>query len=369
MVQNIVIGVTGYTGAGKTTVVGLFPKSWKRIDVDALGHRVLERQEIKKRLVAVFGKEIMYNGKIVRQKLRAKLAKSGSIAKLNKIVHPSLAREVQKALKQARKRNNKRNIIIDCALLKELKLGRYVDYILLIDAPQNVLRKRQKRFWTKQEWQLLLQHQKKVTNPDFIIENTGTKEELKKSMDKILRRVMKFEVMSKYSITLSFFIPQEIVQKLKDVKISGNITFNWRNSEFCHCTLKAISLCNKIPQDIDLWAKESEKILSKQKPFKISITDIAKFPTAIFANVQSEELIKLHKKLFKILPGSQAQFDLENYVPHTSLVTLSGEANILSPLKQNFGEFEVKEIQLMVWNLKDLNKSKIYKRYLLTDSS
>ncbi len=179
----MIIGVTGYTGAGKTTAVQFFPKSWKRVDVDALGHEVLKKKEIKKRLVAQFGKEIITRGRVDRQKLRAKLIKSQkSIKGLNKIVHPFLRKEVQNALKQQKKRN----VVIDCALLKELKLERYVDYTILIDAPKNMLKKRQKTAWTKLEWELLLHNQKKVTNPDFIIENTGTKEELKKNVNNIL---------------------------------------------------------------------------------------------------------------------------------------------------------------------------------------
>lgn len=75
--------------------------------------------------------------------------------------------------------------------------------------------------------------------------------------------------------------------------------------------------------------------------------------------------MKIHEKLFKILPSSQSQFENENYVLHASLVSLFSKAIILSGLKQNFGEFEVKEIQLMIYDLNNLDTSKIYKRYLL----
>jgi dephospho-CoA kinase len=182
----MIIAVTGYTGAGKTTAVQFFPKSWKRVDVDALGHGVLKKKQIKKRLVAQFGKRIIMRGGVDRQKLRAKLLESQNyITELNKIIHPFLIREVQKSLKET-----KGNVVIDCALLKEVKLERCVDYIILIDAPTNILKKRQKAFWTKQEWELLLRNQKKIMNPDFIIENTGTKKELKQNLNKILTKIM-----------------------------------------------------------------------------------------------------------------------------------------------------------------------------------
>ena len=122
--------------------------------------------------------------------------------------------------------------------------------------------------------------------------------------------------MANYSITLNFFLPKKIVEALKEVKISGNFVFDWRNSDFCHVTVKAISLTDEKPKKdiLDEWIAKSKKILDEQKSFKVSIKDVAKFPTALFAGVESKELSKLHKKLFKILSSSQLQFENENPV-------------------------------------------------------
>ncbi|MSR86111.1 hypothetical protein EXS74_01810 [Candidatus Woesearchaeota archaeon] len=95
--------------------------------------------------------------------------------------------------------------------------------------------------------------------------------------------------MAKYSITLNFFIPKKIVQKLKEVKIQKNSAFDWRNSNNSHCTIKAIVVCDEIPKQIEFWSKASEKVLSKVKPFKISIKGIDRFPNAIFAKVESKD--------------------------------------------------------------------------------
>jgi 2'-5' RNA ligase len=56
-----------------------------------------------------------------------------------------------------------------------------------------------------------------------------------------------------------------------------------------------------------------------QKSFKAEIRNVEIFPTAVVANVYSEELIALHKKLFKILPSSQIQYENENYIPHVTV--------------------------------------------------
>ncbi|MCK5027755.1 MAG: 2'-5' RNA ligase family protein [Candidatus Pacebacteria bacterium] len=176
--------------------------------------------------------------------------------------------------------------------------------------------------------------------------------------------------MANYSITLNFLLPKKIVEALKEVKVSGNFAFDWRKSDFCHCTVKAISISEEIPKKeiLDDWITKSQKILDRQKSFKVKIKDVTKFPTALFAGVESKELSKLHKKLFKILPSSQSQFENDNYVPHASIGVLKNDGEFLSGKEQNFGEFKVKEIQLVIWNLKELNKSLICHKFRLAET-
>ena len=175
-----------------------------------------------------------------------------------------------------------------------------------------------------------------------------------------------------YSITLNFFLPKKIVEALKDVKYSGNFAYDWRDSGFCHVTVKAISKSDAFPKKelLDEWIMKSKQILDKQKPFKVKIHDVAKFPNALFSDVESKELSKLHKKLFKILPSSQPQFENEKYTPHASIGVLTQDVEIISGIGQNFGEFEVKEIQLIVWNWdgKKGNYCKICHRFILAET-
>ena len=62
--------------------------------------------------------------------------------------------------------------------------------------------------------------------------------------------------------------------------------------------------------------------IKKQKKLSIKITEINTFPNAIFAKIESKELMKLHKKLFKILPHSKDWFENNNYIPHITIGTL-----------------------------------------------
>lgn len=175
--------------------------------------------------------------------------------------------------------------------------------------------------------------------------------------------------MTHYSITLNLFVPKKIVEVLKEVKVFGNIAFDWRNSDCCHVTVKAISTSDIFPRNEvlnDLILK-FKKILDKQKSFRVKVQGVAKFPNALFAIIESKELSKLHKKLFRILPSSKPQFENKNYVPHASIGVLTEDIKIISGEKRDFGEFEVKDIQLVVWtwDRKKQKSCKIVHRFYL----
>lgn len=175
--------------------------------------------------------------------------------------------------------------------------------------------------------------------------------------------------MAHYSITLNFFLPRHIVKKLKRIKLAGNLEFDYRNSEFCHCTVKAISQCEELPRKefLNDLVMKTKKFFNNQKPFRVKIKNLSSFPTAIFAHAYSEELKNIHEKLFKILPSSQPQFENKNYVPHATIGLLTEEIKIISEMNEDFGEFQVEEIQLMIWN-KDIEKSRIYHKFNLAEN-
>ncbi|MFT4311881.1 MAG: 2'-5' RNA ligase family protein [Candidatus Woesearchaeota archaeon] len=173
-----------------------------------------------------------------------------------------------------------------------------------------------------------------------------------------------------YSITLNVFLPKKIVDALRSVKVSKNLAYDWRDSGYCHITLKSISKLEVSPKDELLaeWISLSKQILDKQKPFKVKVSSVEKFPNALFAKVESKELVKLHNKLFKILPSGQPQFENQNYTPHASIGVLDKDAQVISEKELHFGEFEVREVQLIVWNwdTKKLKDCKIFHKFSLT---
>lgn len=173
--------------------------------------------------------------------------------------------------------------------------------------------------------------------------------------------------MSGYSITLNFFLSYAVEHCLKNVTFSWALDFDWRQTSLSHCTIKALDVCDNFPSDIVLqnYIIQSQKILDKQGSFDVTLSGVGMFPWLVFAHVQSVSLCDLHKKLSQVLPSSQPQFDNENYTPHVSIGTVSGDVSLVSDIHENFGAMKISEIQLVVWDQKNLTNSTIYHRFSL----
>src|ERR1043165_5838268 len=120
--KRVRIGITGEPGAGKSALARqLGALGGTVIDVDRLGHELLEHPRIKRDLAQAFGDDILSgDGEIDRRALAAKaFAKAEATATLNGIMHPPLAARA-KALAA---RHGTFVVVVDPALLHELGLG------------------------------------------------------------------------------------------------------------------------------------------------------------------------------------------------------------------------------------------------------
>ncbi|MEK6792517.1 MAG: 2'-5' RNA ligase family protein [Nanoarchaeota archaeon] len=162
--------------------------------------------------------------------------------------------------------------------------------------------------------------------------------------------------MPKYSITFNFFIPKEIVDIVKKIKIPERHIYDWRKEGFFHCTVKALELRDTLlyEQEIKSIIDKTSELIVNQRKFDVVINGVDKFPDVFYAKVDSPDLVKLHKKLCKIgLPSINQKFENENYIPHASLVSLTKPSNKEINIERIFGKFKVKEIQLVAWDISD----------------
>lgn len=189
----MVIGITGNTGSGKTLIAGFF-EEWGGfvISVDRFGWEVLENSNIKERLKEAFGDRIIRGERVDRKSLGEIVFKDKEkLQQLNKIVHPVLL----KMLKEVIDKSDKDIITVDAALIFEWGIEDWFDYIVLIDSKPSIIGSRLKRLGVSEEIikgriksQMDLKKARKKA--DFIIENNGSVEDVRKEARNVWERMV-----------------------------------------------------------------------------------------------------------------------------------------------------------------------------------
>lgn len=134
----MILGITGPTGAGKTTALEeLKKRGYRVVDCDRLYDGMLERDEsLRSALKAAFGEQIFLpDGSLDRRALSATVfGDSRELKKLNDIVFPAVGAEVEKIIAE----NPTRGVAIDAINLIESGLGEMCDMTVAITAPVQV---------------------------------------------------------------------------------------------------------------------------------------------------------------------------------------------------------------------------------------
>lgn len=190
--KPLVVGLTGAVGAGKSTVARLLSqKGVAIIDADALGHGVVETSSrVKTELAAAFGPSIFTaHGGVDRLALaRAAFASAEATARLNAIVHPRLWDRIKN---EVASRSDADIVVIDAALIVEWGAGLPVDVVVVVDAPEDVRKKRSQDtydetdFYARQSRQFDARGKK--GQADVIVDNAGSWRELENKVDRLYR--------------------------------------------------------------------------------------------------------------------------------------------------------------------------------------
>ncbi|HOV91534.1 MAG TPA: dephospho-CoA kinase [Candidatus Kapabacteria bacterium] len=189
-----VIGITGGIGSGKTSLAKIIEEfGYKVIYTDNLAKKILnENQNIRNKIIETFGEnsynpDLTFNNKYISQIVFNGTDESKrKLQNLNRIVHPAVIDEMIKETERL-EQNGEEIVFIESALIYEIGLEDGFDYIIVVDANEDVRAKRaaDRLGITIDEVKARMRQQNSTqvekNLADFVIENNGTIEELKDS--------------------------------------------------------------------------------------------------------------------------------------------------------------------------------------------
>ena len=191
----MLIGLTGMSGAGKSTVAALLgQKGFRVIDCDALVHSLYEDARYICLVETAFGKEYIRDGAVDRKKLGALVfSDPTALKKLNETVSPFIMRAVTDRIKAARAEQT--STVLDAPLLFEYGLERYCDTVIGVtvglETAVRRLSVRDRRSEEELRARLRAQHDEAFFREhcDYILENNGDARMLSAALDAILEKI------------------------------------------------------------------------------------------------------------------------------------------------------------------------------------
>ena len=193
-----IIGLTGGFGSGKSFVASLLKRlGAKVVDADKLGHKALKKGSAAyKRVVAQFGKKILKPDLSINRKRLAGIvfANKRSLAKLNRIVHSGIIKEIVRRVCTARKSEI---LIVDAPLLCETNITGLMNALIVVKASKkNQIERCSKKFGMEEKdvckrIAMQMPLNKKVRMADYTVDNSGTKEDTKRQVRKIWQQLKK----------------------------------------------------------------------------------------------------------------------------------------------------------------------------------
>lgn len=199
--EQVFVGLTGGIGSGKSAVAELLRiAGYTVFSADDIGRELTNSHpEIRRRIEEVFG--IMYTpeGTIDRMKMATRVfgttpAHAQALAALNAIIHPFVWQTVAERAKQAFARGEQ-VVFNETALLFETGAASVYDVVVVVDAPEEVRihRLSEGRNIPADEARRRIQAQipvaEKRAQADYIIENGGTPEDLRRAVEELLQKV------------------------------------------------------------------------------------------------------------------------------------------------------------------------------------
>lgn len=193
----VIVGLTGATGSGKSTVSGFFKENgFVIIDADKIARKaLLPESSCLKQVCGAFGKDILNpDGTLDRQRLAKKAFSSKENAQLlNDITHPWIFLQVMKMCRENIDSGNKK-IVFDAPLLFESRSEIMCDCVVSVTAPKEVRMQRllKRDGLTREQLEKRMSVQQSdefyIAKSDFVIDGSKSLEEIKSEVEFLINK-------------------------------------------------------------------------------------------------------------------------------------------------------------------------------------
>ena len=174
--KQIIVGITGGIGSGKTTI----SKHFKALGIpvyhaDFEAKALMNRSKvIRRKLIALFGDNAYKNGALNRDYLRRKIFNNKDLlTEMNAIVHPKVGAHFKRWIKK----QDAPYVLKEVAIIFENNLQSQYDYIITVvaDKEERIKRVMQSDNTSRDSVESIIMNQlpdqEKINKSDFIIEN------------------------------------------------------------------------------------------------------------------------------------------------------------------------------------------------------
>jgi len=194
-----VIGLTGGIATGKSTVeIILENLGGKVIDADKVVHKLLSDENVKSEIRQYFPDAFDNEGNIDRKKLASIVFNDYEKKRvLENILHPKVNQEIDKWIEINKKENSEQVLFVSVPLMIETGSYKKYDKIVLVYAPREFQIKRliENKGYSYEEALARINAQTDIEEKrkyaDYIIENTGTIQELEEKVKQLYEILLK----------------------------------------------------------------------------------------------------------------------------------------------------------------------------------
>ncbi|MGC9139431.1 dephospho-CoA kinase [Athalassotoga sp.] len=188
-----IIGITGGIATGKSAISGyLRSLGYPVIDADAIGHEILEREDVRREINERIG-NVESNGKIDRKKLGSIVFSDRDKLKiLNEITHPRIIRAILNEVDSLSEMN--KEIFVEAAVLFEMNFDKYTDFIIVTDCPDDVrierIMQRDRLSYDEAVMRIKSQMSREeyIKRADFVIDTSGNIHDTLEKVFEMLKR-------------------------------------------------------------------------------------------------------------------------------------------------------------------------------------